>query len=390
MLDRTLTAPAPRPQARALFLYSPVGGGHLQASRAAADAWLDAWPGTAIQQLDYLQFMPACERRLWPGLYNLALRRWPALWRGYRRWTNRPGEPSFIRNRVTHVGVDRFAALLEATRPRLVVSTIGGAAALAGAARERLGRSHAAFVNALVMTDFRAHRHWARPEADLLFVASEEAKADVVARGIPPQRVLVVGIPVDPGLRPCTPAEQTRLRGRLGVGLDGRPVLLISSGAGSVYRALDRLLSALADLGRPMDVVTSGGPAGGVENIGAMRLFRLGLRDDFCTWMAASDLVVGKLGGHTAAQAFATGVPLVVFAPIPGQEEDNARWAVAAGAAVWPRTRAALQDTVVDLLYGGAGRVQRRRMSHAARSLARPGAALEIARVLKGALEAQA
>ena len=373
-------AEAPDLAERSLFLYSPVGGGHFQASSALADAWLAHHPGTIARKVDYLQFMPAWERRLWPGLYNLALRHWPALWRNYRQWTNRPTEPSFIRNRVTDVGRDRFASMLDVLRPRLVVSTIGGAAALAGAARERSGAS---FLNALVMTDFRAHRHWARPEADLLFVACDEAKTDLVARGIPPERIFVVGIPI-PALHPYAPAEKSQARRRLGLGEE--PVVLISSGAGSVYRAYDQLLSALAELNMPMDVVTTGGPATGVDRIGRMRLFRLGLRPDFCDWMSASDLVVGKLGGHTAAQAFATGVPLVVFKPIPGQEEDNARWAVAAGAAVWPGTRAALKTTVVDLLYREAGGVACRRMSQAARGVARPNAAGEIVRILSAAL----
>lgn len=304
MRGSVLEAEVPEVAERSLFLYSPVGGGHYQASSALADAWLARHPGTIARKVDYLQFMPAWERRLWPGLYNLALRNWPALWRNYRQWTNRPTEPSFIQNRVTDVGIDRFASMLDVMRPRLVVSTIGGAAALAGAARERAGAS---FLNALVMTDFRAHRHWARPEADLLFVACDEAKADLVARGIPPERIFVVGVPI-PALHPYAPAEKIKARRRLGLGDD--PVVLISSGAGSVYRAYDQLLSALAELNLPMDVVTSAGQSTGVKQIGRMRLFRLGLRPDFCDWMAASDLVVGKLGGHTAAQAFAIGVPL--------------------------------------------------------------------------------
>lgn len=383
MRGSVVEAEAPEAAERLLFLYSPVGGGHFQASCALADAWIAHHPGTIARKVDYLQFMPAWERRLWPGLYNLALRHWPALWRHYRRWTNRPTEPSFIRNRVTDVGRDRFASMLDVMQPRLVVSTIGGAAALAGAARERIGPSRAPFLNALVMTDFRAHRHWARPEADLLFVACDEAKADLVALGIPPERIFVVGIPI-PALHPYAPAEKVQARRRLGLGED--PVVLISSGAGSVYRAFDELLSALTDLNLAMDVVTSGGPATGVARIGRMRLFRLGLRPDFCDWMSASDLVVGKLGGHTAAQAFATGVPLVVFKPIPGQEEDNARWAVAAGAAVWPGTRAALKNTVVDLLNREAGGIERKRMSLAARGVARPNAAGEIVRILSAAM----
>lgn len=368
---------------RSLFLHSPVGGGHLHASHALAEAWRGESAGASIQQVDYLQFMPAWERRLWPGLYNLSVRHWPALWRGYRRWTNRPAEPSFVRNRVTDVGVDCFAALLQSTRPRLVVSMIGGAAALAGAARQKLGRSRAGFLNALVMTDFRGHRHWARSEADLLFVACDQAKEDLVGHGIPPQRVFVTGIPI-PSLRPTATADKARLRARLGLG--AHPVVLVSSGARSGYRALEQLLAALVALDWPMDIVTSGGPASGVECIGRTRLFRLGYRSDFCDWMSASDLVVGKLGGHTAAQVLATGLPLVVFDPVAGQEEDNARWAVAAGAALWPRSRRAVQEAVVDLLYSEAGHVARLRMSQAARAVARPDAAANIARILNTTL----
>ncbi len=142
-MNLAVTSPLPEdspedsPEERALFLYSPVGGGHRHASLALAECWRAQRPNAAVQQIDYLQFLPGWERRLWPGLYNFSVRRWPALWRGYRRWTNRPTEPSFVRDRVTHTGVERFAALLEAARPRLVVSTIGGAAALAGAAREQ-------------------------------------------------------------------------------------------------------------------------------------------------------------------------------------------------------------------------------------------------------------
>src|SRR5262249_3669816 len=153
---------------------------------ALAEAWLARDPDWVNQQLDYLQFMPTWERRLWPSLYHLALRYYPGLWRRYRRWTNLPSEPRFIRDRVTHVGVAKFASVLETVRPRLVVSTIGGATALAGAARMRLGLpKEKSFLNALVVSGFRAHHHWARPEADVIFVASEAAKADLIHHRIP-------------------------------------------------------------------------------------------------------------------------------------------------------------------------------------------------------------
>jgi len=185
------------PRLSSLFLHSPVGHAHLVASRALAAALTPAWHR---EELDYLAFMPALERRLWTGVYHLALAHAPGLWRAWRRWTDRPGEPRVVRDRVGDAGACAFARVLEAVRPQLVVSTIGGAATLAGAARTRLGTQ---FLNALVVTHFRGHRHWARQEADLVFVANDEVRADLVRHGLPDGRVLRAGdiVGIDIGLK---------------------------------------------------------------------------------------------------------------------------------------------------------------------------------------------
>src|SRR5262249_9687288 len=154
-----------------------------------------------------------------------------------RRFTNRPSEPRFIRNRVRDAGSRDFARVLRARRPHLVVCTAGGAAALAGAARAHTGQS---FPIGLVVTGFRAHRHWARPEGDWIFVASDAAKLDLIARGIVAERIVVAGTPLRSGLSPVGADARAALRARLG--LSERPVLLVSSGATLAYRAFDRLL----------------------------------------------------------------------------------------------------------------------------------------------------
>src|SRR5262249_49639124 len=93
---------------KALVLYSPGGGGHRHAGRALAGALRARHPGAQARELDYLQFMSRWERKLWTGLYLWSLRHWPALWRNYRRFTHRPSEPRFIRNRVRDVGMHKF------------------------------------------------------------------------------------------------------------------------------------------------------------------------------------------------------------------------------------------------------------------------------------------
>jgi processive 1,2-diacylglycerol beta-glucosyltransferase len=365
---------------RALFLYSPVGGGHLGASRALGDAWRATHPEWQCAWLDYLQFMPQWEKRLWLGLYHFSLRYWPALWRNYRRWTDRPSEPRFIRDRVSRAGTNAFAELLTETRPKLVVNFSGGSAALAGAARERLGIS---FVNAIVVTGFRAHHHWARPEADLLFVACDAAKADLIERGVAPERVKVLGTPIRKAARPLSVEERSKLRAALGLGDD--PVLMISSGATGAYRALPSLLRTLERLDRPLDLITcERGAFERIETRGAIRHFHLGFRNDYCSWLSASDLVVGKIGGMTGAEALAAGVPLVIYEPIPGQEEANADELVASGAAIWPRSARGLAHAIDELL---GSTEKRTRMSRAALRFSRPDAAAKIAEQLDRALE---
>jgi processive 1,2-diacylglycerol beta-glucosyltransferase len=59
-----------------------------------------------------------------------------------------------------------------------------------------------------------------------------------------------------------------------------------------------------------------------------------GFTDQIDLFMAASDLLVGKSGGLTVSEAMARGVPMIVYRPIPGQEERNCDFLQEAGAGV--------------------------------------------------------
>src|SRR5699024_3819607 len=43
-------------------------------------------------------------------------------------------------------------------------------------------------------------------------------------------------------------------------------------------------------------------------------------------WMSASDLLIGKPGGLTVSEALACQLPLLIYKPIPGQEERNSQF----------------------------------------------------------------
>ena len=51
--------------------------------------------------------------------------------------------------------------------------------------------------------------------------------------------------------------------------------------------------------------------------------------------MSVSDLVITKPGGLTTTESLASGLPLIIINPLPGQEEENAMYVEKSGAGIW-------------------------------------------------------
>lgn len=66
--------------------------------------------------------------------------------------------------------------------------------------------------------------------------------------------------------------------------------------------------------------------------------------------MSISDLVVTKPGGLTSTESLASGLPMVIINPIPGQEEKNAEYLVSSGVAIWLKNDDNCEKKIKDLL----------------------------------------
>jgi UDP-N-acetylglucosamine--N-acetylmuramyl-(pentapeptide) pyrophosphoryl-undecaprenol N-acetylglucosamine transferase len=113
------------------------------------------------------------------------------------------------------------------------------------------------------------------------------------------------------------------------------------------------------------------------------------LRDEMLAALAAADLVVGRAGSSTLAEATALGLPLVVV-PYPhaaGHQRANAASLVEAGAARLVEDEAFDAEALLEaaaLLDDPAAHLA---MSAAARELGRPGAAEAVASLLMSVAE---
>jgi processive 1,2-diacylglycerol beta-glucosyltransferase len=177
---------------------------------------------------------------------------------------------------------------------------------------------------------------WLLHNVDWYFVACEETKVYLSALGIPPETIYVTGIPIDPVFGIEKPKHETRIR----LGLDpDRTTLLVSIGGFGVG-PVESLVRAIQEVRHPIQVVTICGRNARLES--RLKSFPearhpmkvIGFTNEMDSWMAASDLLVGKSGGLTSSEALARGLVLVIVNPIPGQEERNSDHFLEEGVAI--------------------------------------------------------
>ena len=308
------------------------------------------------------------------ALYYRLLRHAPGLWALGYGLGDRLGAESPLAFGVPRLGAGRLARLLETMRPAAVV-TVHATPAAAMASLAAAGRAVPPHTTAV--TDFVAHSQWMPRPVDRYCVAAEEVRNEFVARGIPPDRVVVTGVPVRQEFsRAVDPAAARRA---LGLSPDRSTVAAMAGTQGTLGRLHD-VVRALLSVERPMQAVVVAGRDGALRE----RLARMaagspvrvvGYVEDVRTLLAAADLLVTKAGGMTLAEATVTGIPLLLYGSLPGQERGNERFASRAGIALVARSRSELRR-LLDRALSDPQTIER--MHGALRRLRRPDAAQHV------------
>ena len=173
----------------------------------------------------------------------------------------------------------------------------------------------------VVLTDFADFppRFWIEPGLDRVVVGTDEARAQALAIGIPPEAISrVSGMVMHPRFyRAGGRSVRGRVRGELGLGEADFVSTLLFGGKGSPEMAplAKRLLAAepafrvIALCGENPALLKRLAP---LEARAAGRLVSLGFTDRVADLLAASDLLVTKPGPGSLSEAFHQRVPVVV------------------------------------------------------------------------------
>jgi len=370
-----------RPRAPSvLVLSASYGGGHQRVAEVLEATWRRSLPQVQVEVVDFFErFVNPAVNRLTRTLYVRSVRHAPRLWGAFYYATGNIPPDSAAQRLINRLGKARLLAHLREHGPHLVVSVHPTPA---GSLSELKGEGKASQPSAVVLTDYAVHSQWIHPHVDLYCVASEEVRAGLVDLGVPAQRIRVTGIPVDPAF--AEPLDRREVARRLGLE-PARTTVLVMAGAYAMLGGILEVHRVLLTLPhRVQAVFVCGRDQALVERLRQRSRRRPdfhvhGFVSNVHEWMAAADLLVTKAGGITVSEALVRELPMVIYRPIPGQEEWNTRMLVTAGAAHVARGPEELARVLERLLADPAALES---MRAAARRVRRPNAAREAAEAI--------
>lgn len=364
---------------RVLILSASVGSGHVKAADAlerAMRARADVEEVLCDDSLDHTNLL---HRQFYSTLYSTLSSIMPEFlgW-----WYERSDDPWVADKSRLAIDLPQALPLINLVkefRPDVILCTHFMPA---GVISWLIGNGKLDAQLGVVVTDFHFHAFWITRAFNWYFVAQEEDKIHMEALGLPSDRIEVTGIPVDPEFARPVDASAVLLRHGL---KPERPTLLIAGGAlgmspaSAVVRQilqLDRDFQAIIVCGRNEEMLAeiSALVKGRPDDF---RVF--GYTTEISDFMAAATILLSKPGGMTTAEALARGLPMVILDPIGGQEERNADVLLECGAAL-KCTELTLITHKLRLLLDDPEKLQR--MSNNARTLGRPNAAADIARIV--------
>jgi processive 1,2-diacylglycerol beta-glucosyltransferase len=362
-----------------VILSASVGSGHVRAAKAIESALGAQLPDATIANVDALDLTNVAFRRAYGAGYFRAARSAPRFVGWMYDFLDHPndhGAAAITRQFFERMNFTRLSKLLTDQEWDLAICTHFLPAALIARMRRR---ELIRFPQAVVVTDFDVHGMWISRPTERFFVATEEAKANLAAQDVSPSDIQVAGIPIDPVFaEPLARAEAIR---RMDLATD-RPIVLQMAG-GFGIGSIERVHRSILQIQRPLQVVVvTGRNAEAAEMLAHMdhdprhKRKILGYTSQMYELFNAADVVVTKPGGLTAAESLASGCPMVIAEPIPGQEDRNSDFLMENGCAVKVNNLAALTQKLGALLDDPD---RLRRMRAAALKAARPRAAFDVA-----------
>ena len=318
-----------------VLFYAKFGGGHLSAANSLKQ-YLEANYSNEyeVEIIDFFAYINKALNKISTDFYTYVTKHSPWLWARMYKNSN-SGLLSKVSKRSFQVLSNRMLKLLKEKEPDIVISCHPFSSQMCSYLKKKQKYN---FSLATVMTDFEAHDQWVvgHEYTDFIFVANNNMKKVLTRKGIDPDKIYVTGIPLSNRFLEHFDREEIKKSFDLDTNINKKTILFFAGGEfGLAKNNILDILKALIDYREDIQIVVIAGKNEKLkekferlvdETASSHFIKVMGFTDKVPELMAISDLVITKPGGLTTTESLASGLPIVVINPIPGQEEGNAKF----------------------------------------------------------------
>ncbi|GHO92292.1 galactosyldiacylglycerol synthase [Reticulibacter mediterranei] len=236
-----------------------------------------------------------------------------------------------------------------------------------------------------VVTDLvTVHYSWFAEGVDGYIIPTKQAQELYLKRGLDPQKVHLLGMPIDPKFTlPIASKEELQRKFGLRPGL---PVVLLVGG-GDGAGGLQAAVRAISHARLPVQLmVVTGRNKRLYAHLQRTKshlnvpITIFGFVQNMPELMHAADVIVTKAGPGTISEALSCDLPVILSGYVPGQEEGNVTFVTENDVGVLAMDPPTLIDALRRLTKPGSPDL-RRQLANAKR-LSRPGASFDIAQCI--------
>ena len=308
-----------------------AGSGHIRAAKALAEYAQASLPNVSAEHINISDIANPLIKLFNQDIFKLSIENWPKVWgRAYEAFDNRPTASVLSRaSKLQRPFNYKVSKYLKSKKPEGVIFTYSAPAQMMAASFRRYSPE---IKLSLVVTDYHGHSFYNVPNIDRLFVANQKVKNDLLHAGVDEEKISITGIPVDPRFYLKQDINELKRKYKIE---NGRPtVLFIASWAsGSLSGSgLTDLIKQLLDFEPKINLIfLASGNQEAYETVTRSfpeekRLLAEIWTDAMDEYMKISDIVISKAGGLTVSECLSLNKPMIIFNPMPGQEERNAEF----------------------------------------------------------------
>ena len=309
-----------------LFLYTTENTGHHIAALAIESALQEIAPSINSICLDSFNYAYPTIGKIISRIYVELVMKTPEIWEYLYDNPEVLEATQDIRDFLNKLNSKKIKKILSEFEADVIICTQAVPCSVV-ANEKREGRLNLPLV--AVITDFEVHSYWVYDEVNHYIVANEEIKLQLIKNGVQEHKINIYGIPVHPKFK--LKKDRIKARRRLRIKPLIPTVLLMGGGRG--LGKMEDVLFILGQVPQELQAIIVTGENKKKINILKRKAKKLrislkvfGYTRNIDLLMDASDLIITKPGGMTVSECLVKGLPILVFNPLPGQEERNSQY----------------------------------------------------------------